>query len=131
MASMGPDTFRVFSSLDAGVSWNAGATVLSANNSPGLFAIGSYVYISLKDTVYKTSDGSNLTLLGSSGYPAGYSVEVLSGDVSYLYAGFKNSTGFYRYDIAGNNWTQMSSGLPVFYYSSGPFLVGSILYVGV
>ena len=124
--------YQIFTSTNDGANWTAGANVYS-NNTPKLFNIGGTVYVTKKDSVFSTSTGATLSALSYSNFPVtGNQFGFLSGDANYLYAGFDNGGGgFYRFDIAGNTWQTMTTGISPFAFSSGPFLVGGALYASV
>lgn len=127
------NTYQIFTSTDDGASWTPGANVYSNNNSPRLFSINGTVYVTKKDSVFSTTTGATLSALSYSNFPVtGNQFGFLTGDANYLYAGFDNGGGgFYRFDIAGNTWQTMSSGISPYAFSSGPFLVNNTLYCSV
>jgi hypothetical protein len=124
------NTYQIFTSVNDGANWTAGANVYSNSNSPRLFNVGGTVYVSKQDSMFTTATGASLAAMSYTGFPVtGDQISNLSGDGTYLYAGFNNGGGgFLRYNIAGSTWQTITSGMPAFIFSAGPHLVGSTLY---
>jgi len=127
------NTYQIFTSTNDGANWTPGANVFSSNNYPKLFSIGGTVYVTKTDSVFSTATGATLSALSYSNFPVtGNQFGFLYGDANYLYAGFDDGgSGLYRFNIAGNTWQTMSSGISPFAFSAGPFLVNNTLYASV
>lgn len=127
------NTYQIFTSVNDGANWTAGANVYSNNNSPRLFNVGGTVYVTKTDSIFSTATGASLSALSYSNFPVtGNQIEFLNGDANYLYAGFNDGGGtFLRYDLAGTNWQVINSGIPAYAFSAGPFFVNNTLYCSV
>jgi hypothetical protein len=129
------NTYSIFTSIDDGANWTQGANVYSDNDRPGLFNVGGTVYVTKQDSIFTTATGASLTPMSYTGFPStGKSIDVLSGDGTYLYAGFQeggNGAGFYRYSFATSDWAQITTGISPFVFATGPHKAGNDLYVSV
>lgn len=127
------NTYQIFTSVNDGLTWTGGANVYSNNDRPRLFNVGGTVYVTKTDSIFTTATGASLSNMSYTGFPTtGRMIEVLNGDATYMYAGFRDGGGsIYRYDIANTTWGPITSGLPSFVFSTGPFLVNNTLYTSV
>lgn len=127
------NTYQIFTSINDGANWTAGANVYSTSDNPRLFSIGGTVYVSKEDSMFTTATGASLAAMSYTGFPVtGNAIGNLSGDGTYLYAGYNNGGGgFLRYDIANSTWQSMTTGIPAFAFSAGPYLVNNTLYASV
>lgn len=129
------NTYTIFTSINDGANWTQGANVYSNNDSPSLFNVGGTVYVSKQDSIFTTATGASLTPMSYTGFPStGKAIEELSGDGTYLYAGFQDGgsgAGFYRYSFAASGWAQITTGISPFIFASGPHKMGTDLYASV
>jgi len=127
------NAYEIYTSTDDGATWTPGAFVYSNGNQPELFNVLGTVYVTKADSVFTTATGASLTPVSNTGMPVtGSSLGHLSGDGTYVYAGFTNGgSGLLRYDLGSTTWQNIGTTLPPYIFTSGPFLMGPTLVASI